>query len=143
VEIEYKLAEIVKLLTQRIIGMRSEPLGARFSDLSLRQIYYLEVIAELENPTPTELAKKMGLSKPSISTAMDKLNREGYVRKVPSTQDRRSYHIQLTQKGSQVSSEHEAVHRNIAQRLLANLDQAEAEQLARLMDKIIQSIQQE
>ena len=141
-EIEQSLAEIIKMLTSNVVGMRSQPLGARFSDLSLRQIYYLEMIAELENPTPTDLAKKMELSKPSVSAAVDKLVRDGYIRKVPSAEDQRSYHIHLTQKGRQVAQEHETVHHRIAQHLIANLDQAEVEQLARLMDKIVRSIQE-
>jgi DNA-binding MarR family transcriptional regulator len=135
------LVEIISILTRKVAEMES--LSTReggFSDLSLRQIYYLDVISKLRNPTPTELAQAIGISKPSVTSAIDKLERLWYVRKVHSDEDRRSYHLHLTERGEAFSNVHESTHQKIAQLLTHGLNEEEISQLIGLVYKIVQNI---
>ena len=131
------LVEIVALLTRRAAEMQStaERAGG-FSDLSLRQIYYLDTIARLGNPSPTELAQALQVSKPSVTSAVDRLARLGYISKVSSDEDRRSYHLHLTAKAQGFIQAHDHVHHELAQALTAGLEAAEVEQLQRLLHKV-------
>jgi DNA-binding MarR family transcriptional regulator len=136
----HSLVEIISYLTRAVAEMQSDEIRS-LSDLSLRQIYYLETVARLKNPTPTELARRLKVSKPSASAAIEHLAQEGYVDKVQSDDDRRSFHVHLTEKGERLAAAHEAVHEHIVQALTKGLDQSEIEQLTRLLDKIIRSLE--
>jgi DNA-binding MarR family transcriptional regulator len=135
---DYTLAEIVDTLTQVITEMQTQALkSSKFSALSMRQVYYLNMINQLGNPSPTELAQQLGLSKPSVSAVIDKLTTDGFLRKVPSPEDRRSYHLHLTKKGKEVEAEHQGVHQDIALALTRGLNQHEVQQLTQLLQKIL------
>ncbi len=137
------LVEIVALLTRKAAEMQStaERSGG-FSDLSLRQIYYLDTIARLDNPSPTELAQALGVSKPSVTSAVEKLARLGYVGKVSSDEDRRSYHLHLTEKAQGFIQAHDRMHQELAQALTAGLDEAEVVQLQRLLQKVVERLKE-
>ena len=132
------LIDLVALLTGQIAGLQSLPgMGEAFSDLSLRQITYLDAIHHLENPTPSELARRLQISKPSVTAAIDRLTEAGYIRKVQSDEDRRSYHLHLTEKGQRFADVHDQIHRTLAGYLTGGLDESEVQQLHTLAQKIL------
>jgi DNA-binding MarR family transcriptional regulator len=133
----YSWEEIVAILTRRFADLQSLVWESEFSDLTLRQISFLEVIHQLDNPTPTDLAKELRLSKPTISVAIDKLVEAGYLRKAQSDADRRSFHVHLSERGQRVTQAHNEVHRALAQHLTSGLDESEVQQLVGLMNKVI------
>jgi DNA-binding MarR family transcriptional regulator len=137
---DYSWVQIVAILTHKIAELQSQSLEAGFSDLTLRQIYYLDTIQRLQNPTPTELAQTLKISKPSVSTAVDRLCEVGYVRKVKSDEDRRSFHLHLTDKAEHITRAHAQVHAQISALLTSGLDRAEVEQLTFLMNKVLQAL---
>jgi len=51
-----------------------------------------------DNITIQELAKKTSLSKTSLTSMLDRLESMGYIRRVPSSEDRRKIFIELTEK---------------------------------------------
>ncbi len=135
--IEPSLVELIAILTRKVAELQSAMVKeAGFTDLSLRQIYILDMIQGLQNPTPTELARELKISKPSVSAAIDRLEIAGYIRKVNSDEDRRSYHLHLTQKGQVFSQAHDEIHRHLAQFITRNLEAEEVGQLVRLVGKI-------
>jgi len=135
--IEPSLVELIALLTRKVAELQSAMVKkAGFSDLSLRQINILDIIQGLQNPTPTELAHELKISKPSVSAAIDRLETAGYIRKVDSDEDRRSYHLHLTQKGQNFSQAHDETHRHLAQFITHNLEAEDVKQLVRLVGKI-------
>lgn len=72
-------------------------------------------MTRLGEPTPTALAEALKLSKPSVSAIVNRFVKEGYVRKERSTLDRRSFHIQLTEKGQAIAASHDNMHKLVAQ----------------------------
>ena len=108
-----------------------------FADLSMRQLLYLEAISRLEKPTFSELAETLGVTKPSVSNIVKKLIRMGYVKKVQSQEDLRVFHIILTPKGGQFTEMHENTHKLLAEHLTKNLSASEVEQMAMLLQKMI------
>ena len=108
-----------------------------FSDLSMRQLLYVETIARLENPTFSELAEALSVSKPSVTALVHKLIRMGYLKKIQSQEDRRVYHINLAEKGLRFTEMHANVHRLMAERLTARLDGEQISQLAALLKTVV------
>jgi DNA-binding MarR family transcriptional regulator len=118
-------------------GRKWAPEQGGFSDLSMRQLLYLEAIALMEHPTFSELAEQLAVTRPSVSAIVQKLIKLGYVTKVRSTEDGRVYHVDLTSKGEQLSELHDHTHRMLAQRLTQNLSQIEIQQMAALVQKVL------
>lgn len=82
------------------IEQHSAELG--LDNLAYSQIKYIETIHQLENPTVSEIAEKLNLSRASVSTAVQIMEKQGYLIKYQSQNDKRSYTIQLTEKSSSI-----------------------------------------
>ncbi|MBP2031070.1 DNA-binding MarR family transcriptional regulator [Methanohalophilus levihalophilus] len=71
-------------------------------DLSARLYLYLNQIRILDNPTMSELAASVRVSKPAVSNAVKKLQEMGLVDVQESMKDRRSCHLCTTSMGYEV-----------------------------------------
>jgi DNA-binding MarR family transcriptional regulator len=111
----------------------------RFAELSMRQMLYLNTIIRMGHPNFSELARKLGVSKPSVTAIVTTLIKKGYVKKVQDDEDRRSFHIILTAQGVQFDQLHESIHKCLADLLASRLDGEEVQQLTRLLEKVTQS----
>jgi len=132
------LEQTIALVTQLIAEMEASAFQRDgFAELSMRQVAYLETIARLEHPSFGELAEALGITRPSVTALVGKLMRTGYVQKVQDGEDRRSFHILLTQKGRQFTQIHQKMHQRVVQALIARLDEQEIEQLAALLNKAV------
>ncbi len=106
-------------------------------DLTSTQISYLETIQEIENPNITELAKALGLKKPSVTVVIDRLIQKGCVYKTHSDEDRRSSHLHLTEIGKQINQRHEFAHDYLVNLISKKLENHELAKLNELLNKII------
>ncbi|MBN1950244.1 MAG: MarR family transcriptional regulator [Bacteroidales bacterium] len=109
-------------------------------DLTQRQLYCIELIHEMQNPTLTELALKMNIAKPSMTVMIERLDKKGLIRKVIPDTDRRTAHVHLTQKGEQAALLHTQLHRQISAMLTADLTESEQQILMVLLNKSAQSL---
>lgn len=135
------LEQVVELTSAILAEMETQAFkDERFAELSMRQILYLSTILKLENPTFSDLARKLKVTKPSVTAIAGNLINKGYVQKVQDANDRRAYHIVVTPKAREFAQLHSAVHKRLADFLAAQLTDEEAEQLARLMAKALQGI---
>lgn len=132
--LEQLTARITSLISDLEAGAFQEE---GFADLSMRQVLYLDTIARLDHPSFGELAEALGVTRPSVTALVGRLMHAGYVQKVQDGEDRRSFHIVLTQKGQQFAQTHAQMHRRIVQVLVARLEQPEVEQLAAILAKAV------
>jgi DNA-binding MarR family transcriptional regulator len=132
------LTEIMARLS-RLMGQEEEAAKEQFNltTLTLTQMHYMETISELGNPSITELATSLNLSKPTVKVAVDKLIERNYVLKVQSDDDRRSAHIHLTEKGKLINQMHDYAHKRIAEFIRSRLTSEEEESLARMLGKVL------
>jgi DNA-binding MarR family transcriptional regulator len=136
----YPLTDIVDIITRTIATMQGAAMeSGAFADLSMRQITCLDLIAHMEEPTATDLARTLQVTKPTVSALLGRLAQNGYVRKERSHTDARSWHVHLTARGEAVMAAHRAVHERIAAELVCNLDETERAQLAALLTKVVSS----
>jgi DNA-binding MarR family transcriptional regulator len=132
------LERAIAQITQRISDFESSAFQQDgFSELSMRQVYYMDAIARMGHPSFSELAEALGISRPSVTALVARLIRGGYVQKLQDGEDRRSFHIVLTQKGQSFTQAHQTVHRKIVEALTSRLSDAEITQLAALLDKAV------
>jgi DNA-binding MarR family transcriptional regulator len=135
------LVEIIDVLT-RFIGDQELQLLRELEagGLTARQLFYLETIREMKNPAYGELARRLGISKPSVTAVVDKLAGLGYVRRIQSDEDRRSFHLHVTEKAEALSAMHREVHEGIAALISRNLAKKELAELTRILNKVIQGM---
>jgi MarR family transcriptional regulator, organic hydroperoxide resistance regulator len=69
------------------------------SQLTVSQLGYLETIYALPAPTVTQLANTLGITKASVTVAINKLIKAGYIHKTPATHDKRIIYLRLSEKG--------------------------------------------
>jgi DNA-binding MarR family transcriptional regulator len=107
----------------------------RFSELSMRQMLYLNTIIRMGHPTFSDLARELKVSKPSVTANVGSLIKKGYVAKVQDNEDLRSFHIVITQKALDFDELHQNVHKNLAHHLAAQLNAEEIKLLGELLTK--------
>lgn len=108
--------------------------------LTARQLTCIEVINEMKNPTLTELAQNLQITKPSASLMLDRLHENGYITRAKSDSDRRSAHVHLTEKGEKAAQIHTELHQKIASLLTKGLSESEKEILVVLLNKAVHSM---
>lgn len=136
-----RIVSIISKLSQNLGEMEElarEQLNIK--ELTTAQMHYLEIINEMSNPNITELATEMRLTKPTVTVALDKLFKKGYVTKILSDEDRRSSHLHLTKKGMQINQMHEHAHSQFAELMQESLEQEELGQLTVLLEKLTKSL---
>jgi DNA-binding MarR family transcriptional regulator len=107
-----------------------------FSDITMNQMHYLEMVGMMGGPTFGDLADKLDVSRPSVSAIVKKLIQAGYLEKVQSDEDGRVYFLHLTEKGARFNQLHGEVHQILAKRITENLNPDEIKILAVLLGKI-------
>lgn len=71
---------------------------SREASLTTVETFCVETIQALGSPTVNEFATFMRISPPNAAYKVNSLVKKGYIRKVQSSQDRREYHLEITQK---------------------------------------------
>ncbi len=92
---------------------------------------------EPDQPLPaSELAEHAGVTKQTITSLLDGLEKDGFVNRMPHPQDRRSVMIQLTAAGSQLLERvMPGMYRKQVE-MLKDLSREEQRQLTRLLRKV-------
>lgn len=70
----------------------------REASLTTVETFAMETILALGSPTINEFASFMRISPPNAAYKINSLIRKGYIQKIQSEQDKREYHLQVTQK---------------------------------------------
>ena len=89
-----------------------------------------------EPKTLTTLADAMGLTLPSVTVAVQKLQKKGYVLKERSKEDGRVVFVSLTQKGERMAHIYHYVQENAARGASADFTQAEKEAFVSGLNKV-------
>ena len=137
----YTLPQIIERLSLSMERHETRVIErSAFAALSAAQIHYLDVIHHSGNPTLSELAGKLGITKPSVTAIVGKLHKLGYVRKVLSDSDRRCSHVHLTAKGKKIARLHDDIHEGYAENFRKALSEKELDVLISLLGKVIASM---
>jgi DNA-binding MarR family transcriptional regulator len=129
--------DTVEMISQLMGELESQAFESEgFSEITMRQMLYLETIDFLGTPTFSDLAEHLRVTLPSVSGIIKRLIHLGYVQKQQSADDGRVYFLSLTEKGLRFNDLHDEVHKILAQRIIKNLKEEEIEDLAELLSKI-------
>lgn len=94
----------------------------QFRNFNLNDYYYLTVISQLYNPNLGDVAKELKLTKPAISAMVQRLIKNDLVEKIQSPEDKRVFHIALTEKGLKIVQGDNALYSDLANEFTNILD---------------------
>ena len=134
----YTLVELITIIT-RLIGDGEMRFIREYESagITARNIEYIDAIHRLGNPNLSEIARALNLSKPSVTAIVDKLIDKGYIRKFQSDEDRRSFHVHLSEKGEELVRMHQEAHNTIADLFRNTLDDRDLKALIRILNKVV------
>ena len=75
-----------------------EKIEGRETSLTTVETFCMEIIYAAKGPTVNEFAKLANLSSPNAAYKVNNLMKKGYLEKIQSTEDKREYHLYVTQK---------------------------------------------
>ena len=96
--------------------------------LSRHQASVLDHLDEVEPTTLLELSRHMGVTAGTMSVAIDRLERRGYVVRLRDAADRRKVHVRLTSAGVRVREATSVLDPARVEALVGRLSDAEREQ---------------
>lgn len=129
------IAEISRLMGDKI---REKTDSNPISQKSGREI--LRELAKKDGRTQLELVKATHLKAPTISVVLQKLEKQGYVRRTPDKYDLRATRVFLTEKGIELDNTMRKRIREEESLAMANLSDKEYDTLITLLEKIRNSI---
>ena len=95
--------------------------------LSRHQASILDHLDELDPTTVNDLARHMGVTPATMSLAIDRLERKGYVARARDAADRRRVHVRLTSAGVRVRDPASVLDAPRVEALIATLTEEERE----------------
>ena len=104
---------------------RSHPSRSANGGVTARDSSLLAHLDERHPTTPSELARHLGVGKPTLSAAVKRLARLGYIRVERNARDRRVTHLRLASAGVEAMRKSSVLEPERVQRLLRMLSTTE------------------
>ncbi len=107
-------------------------------DLSISELHMLEAVSKNEEQgrSISVLAADLKITLSSVTIAVNKLVKKGYVEKIRSEQDGRQVFVKLTKLGRKVNAGHLYFHENMVRNVSEDLSEEEKEVLVRAMKNL-------
>lgn len=107
-----------------------------FKDLSITEIHTIEAIGLYGTKTMSEIAAKLEITMGTLTTAIDKLIKKGYVERSRSHIDRRIVNVGLLNKGKLAYRIHEKFHLDMVKEIMTDFNTDEEEILLTALHKL-------
>ncbi|MCK5129020.1 MAG: MarR family transcriptional regulator [Clostridiales bacterium] len=108
----------------------------QFSDLSMRDFHIIEQMVRLGRTNMSVLAKKVRVTKGTLTVAIDHLVRKGYVIRDRKTTDRRMVEVWLTERAEKAETIHAKFHDDMINEVMSALDKDELVVLESALGKV-------
>ena len=107
-----------------------------FKDLSITEIHTIEAIGMYGSKIMSEIAEKLQITMGTLTTAIDKLMKKGYVERKRSETDRRIVNVSLTKRGKLAYRIHEKFHFDMVKSMVDKYTEQEEEILVSALKKL-------
>ncbi len=107
-----------------------------FSKLSLAELHTLDAIGPYESRTMTETAQILGITVGTLTVAVDRLVKKGFVERKRDAVDKRVVRISLTRDGKLAARMHGKFHKVLAKHILEPYDENEQDMLLGMVKEV-------
>ena len=105
-------------------------------DLSMTEIHTIEAVGIKDAKTMGEIAHDLRITVGTLTTAITKLIKKGYVERKRIEEDRRVVLVNLTSKGEEVYKVHQVFHEEMICAMLSNFSDEEEQVLSKSLEKL-------
>ena len=107
-------------------------------NLSISEMHLLEAIGKgaSQGRTVSETAKELSLTLPSVTIAVNKLEKKGLLQKTKTLKDGRSVLLSFTDLGQKIDRIHQHFHKNMVNSIARDMDETEKSALLKAMMKL-------
>ena len=104
-------------------------------DLSISELHMVECIGQQkqEGKTISDIAQELDITLPSVTVAVKKLTKKGYVRKEKSSEDGRVVRVVLTKLGKRADALHRYFHEQMIRNVMKAIPEEEKDTLVSAM----------
>ena len=104
--------------------------------LTITEVHTIVAVGLHEQNPMNVVAARLGVTLATLTTAVNKLVRKGFVERIRAEDDRRKVLVSLTKKGRQVFRAHNVFHRQMIDEALADLTEEEEQAFAAGLAKV-------
>ena len=139
---ELELSERLVRIYENVLLTEEQALSkGYFSDLSNSEMHALDAIGPYEARTMTETANDLGITTGTLTVAIDRLVKKGYVIRKRDESDRRIVRISLTKNGKLACRLHTKFHTVLAKRILEPYSEEDQKKLLKMVSEIDEYIE--
>ena len=137
-EDEYKMINyiLVNLINEVWELEEKAIITKEFEDITNNDMHVIEAVGLSEGGNMSSIAKKLGVTVGTLTTAMNNLVNKKYVERHRSETDRRVVLIRLTEKGIRAYKHHEDYHRQMTEAIMKKIDRTELPVLMKTLDAL-------
>ncbi len=95
-------------------------------DISLPQMHLLEIVGNHGQLRMKELSDRLGVTTGTLTVMVQRLVAKGYLEKIKSSEDKRSYFVKLTQSGKTEYENHHHLHGQLIEEIVQRLGEDDA-----------------
>lgn len=127
-----------------ILRVESRDLKALgYTDLSISEMHVIEAACQLEGSggnSARGIAQLLGITPGTLTTAINVLEKKGYLLRSPDPKDRRRIRVSATDLGRKAEGDHRRIHNRLVEGVAGALDEEEMQVLLRALKNISEFI---
>lgn len=140
-DIDNQVSELSKIFHDFLIFRNNSETEKRFSKLdgfSANEISIISIIGHNENVILKDIINAIKVPKSTLTGLINKLEKNGLVRRAINDSDKRSYKLELTEEGIEISNEHDEFDKVVSGEMLSYLsNNEERKEFIRLLGKVV------
>jgi len=134
------LNQLINTMIQKfLVTDNAEIINSPLAKLSMQELKIIVYLGTFGSDTMSSVAKNLGIPHSTLTNIADRLEKQVYIGRKQSTQDRRAYMLFLTPSGKDLFSLEEKKYFPLSQAMLNALTESEQDILLVLLSKIVQS----
>ena len=107
------------------------------NSLTISEMHMLESVGKHGGEAAiTDIAQDLEITPPSVTMAVKRLEKKGYVVKNKDENDGRVTRVALTARGRKMDAAHRYFHENMVRSITREMSEAEVEELVRILSKL-------
>lgn len=116
----------------------------QLNQLNPSEISIIHLAVHNQNLVLKDIVKALDLPKSTLTSMVNRLEKKGYLKRMPCEEDKRCYRLLVTEQGMEIERQHIESEQYVYSHILKGLDsELKREQFLNLMEEIISSFEHE
>ena len=139
---KFTLNELLVELFNHILILEEKNLRERGVHLTMSEVHTLENIRKSKSKTMSDVAKKLLVTQGTLTVAINRLVKKGYVTRTKDEHDKRIVRLGLTEKADSVMVVHDAFHEEMIDSMITDMNIDEDKNLLNSLRRVMDYFKQ-